>query len=246
MDTTKDYSKMTPSERSEAKEYADTILRADYYRSVRETAEDIKMRIVQQEITDRDALTEAIDEAADSSHRATYTYAHFQCLRYSEHDRAYVDEFGGEGVVKDGAVNWGALAYAAFRADVIDWLESINVDVNNNEMVDFSEVEKGPGKFEGEVLLCRALYNSGADEEADVGDGFGWYGLYLDIRPEDMGGRWDAEGFIGAAILHESENGFVSATYYASNDDAERAWGKIVKEIEGEQEDEEAEDGNTE
>ena len=104
----------------------------------------------------------------------------------------------------------------------------------------------GPGKFEGELLVSERLYwstlDGGADEEYPVGEGMGWYGL---IRAGSFGGGWHGmltrDGFelneaeadylashVGA-ILYETPDGFVSATYYETSRELNAAWDDITE-----------------
>lgn len=109
---------------------ADTIKRAEYYSSVRSLAEDIADDLKRGDISDREQLLERVQETADGSSWVIYTASAMEVLRYSDNDGAYVDNFGTEGVVRDGSINWSALAYAALEQDINEHLEAIGVDVN--------------------------------------------------------------------------------------------------------------------
>jgi hypothetical protein len=110
---------------------AHSVLRADYWSDVRGVAEDLKKRLDEGDFTDRDDFMEALDETVDGHSRVIYTFEAQQCLLYSENDGAYAEEMGEAGMVKDGCINWSVLAYFAFRADIIEHLDAIDVDVND-------------------------------------------------------------------------------------------------------------------
>lgn len=88
---------------------------------------------------------------------------------------------------------------------------------------------RGPGKFEGELELCRVLYDfsldSGQDEDIGAVDEGGYYMLFLGLTAKEVGGNI---GGIKAAILEENEQGFVSASYYDSDVEAQAAWNALV------------------
>lgn len=93
-----------------------------------------------------------------------------------------------------------------------------------------------PGRYEGELNLAAILDSSdGADDTCyEPGEGNGSYSLYLDLeRDPDLAGRI---GTTRAALLHESSQGFVTATYFDSNADARAEFDRIVIEIELEEE----------
>ena len=111
--------------------------RQEYWDDVREKAASIECEL-NSRIDDgengetlREWLIDHIDESIDSAARIIYTRQAQECVMYSDNDGAYFDEFGDEGAVEDGAINWSRLAYSAFRADVLEQLNSIGIDVNN-------------------------------------------------------------------------------------------------------------------
>jgi len=112
-------------------EEADRVLRAEYWADVRGVAEDLKERLAKGEFSDRDEFIEALDQDVDGHQRIIYARQAQECLLFSDNDGAYIDEFGAEGVVEDGSLMWSRLAYAAFRADIVDYFDSIGVDVND-------------------------------------------------------------------------------------------------------------------
>ena len=78
----------------------------------------------------REWLIEHLDESIDGSARVIYTWKAKMCMVYSSNESAYFDEMGGEGACGKDGINWSALAYFAFRADVIEELERLGVDFN--------------------------------------------------------------------------------------------------------------------
>lgn len=63
-----------------------------------------------------------LHEMIDGDGWVVYTQkAQIVCL-VSENYGAYIDEFGSEGAVEDGAVQWNRFAYCAMLADVRDYL----------------------------------------------------------------------------------------------------------------------------
>lgn len=103
--------------------------RASYFADVREVAEEFVSMWNAGKFSSREDAIEWIDQSVDGSGRVMYTGEAMDCLRYSDNDGAYVEEFGAEGIVKDGDINWFTLAYSAFRADI---MEHIDVDMNED------------------------------------------------------------------------------------------------------------------
>jgi hypothetical protein len=122
---------MTSEEARRRIEDAHQVLRADYWQDVREAAEELKDRLQAGEFGDREEFQDALHETVDGHQRVIFTFEAQQCLLYSDNDGAYFEDFGSEGVVKDGQINWSALAYAAFERDIIEHLDAIDVDVND-------------------------------------------------------------------------------------------------------------------
>lgn len=122
---------MTPEEARVTVEDARRVLRADYWSDVRGVADDLKARLAAGEFADRDEFTQALDETVDGHERVIYTCQAQECLLYSDNDGAYLDEFGADGAVEDGCLMWSRLAFAAFRADVVEHLDALGIDVND-------------------------------------------------------------------------------------------------------------------
>jgi hypothetical protein len=112
-------------------EKAESVLRARYFTTCREYAEEIETTVreaIAAGELERDDVSgrvcELLDETCDNSEWIIYTWRNFEVLRWSDHHDAYVEEFGEEGVCRDGCINWAALAYAAMRADVAEYVDA--------------------------------------------------------------------------------------------------------------------------
>ena len=64
-------------------------------------------------------------------------------LYASDNADAYVDDFGTEGIVSDGTLNWSALAFFAYRADLVDKLQAMEVDFSDPSPVKDSDDQGG-------------------------------------------------------------------------------------------------------
>lgn len=109
-------------------EMANGILSREYEQAISRIADEIKAKIADlndDEITDDESLDTWLHETIDSHEFVIYTHRNFQVLRCSSNDAAYADDFGEEGLVKDGNVNWPALTYCAMLADVREELEDV-------------------------------------------------------------------------------------------------------------------------
>src|SRR5580692_64057 len=94
------------------------VLRQDYWQDIRRTGDDILKALKDGEITTIDEFNERLDQDIDSSSRVIYTIENQLTLICSDESDAYVESFGEEGLVTDGGINWPALAFSAFKADV--------------------------------------------------------------------------------------------------------------------------------
>lgn len=122
---------------SDAVDRALGTIRRDYHGDVHDAAvsiqEELLGRLKQQECGEplREWLAEHIDETIDGCARVIYTRQAQLGVLCSDNDGAYFEEFGDEGAVADGAIDWSKLCYAAMHQDVIEELERIEVDANN-------------------------------------------------------------------------------------------------------------------
>ena len=136
--------KMTPTNEPSAEQKlsdAMSLLRSAYYSDVRDYAREIKQAIEDDEITDREQLYERIHETCDGTQWVIYTYkAQVVCLA-SDNDGAYLEEYGAEGLVDDGCLNWSRLAYAAMERDLFEQLDAEGVDVNGETKAEMLRIE---------------------------------------------------------------------------------------------------------
>lgn len=112
-----------------------------------------------------------------------------------------------------------------------------------------------PGKFEGGLMIDEYAYgvslDGGADDEANFGDGNGWYGLlrhghtiFRDHDPFLEQLTEDEAAFVKQAagcIIHEDNQGFVSVTWYMADEQAkmDEDWNAIVDEMDDDDADDE-------
>jgi hypothetical protein len=113
------------------------LARKSYYENVGEYAESIKSELMSR-ISEgeegeslREWLIEHISETVDGSSQVIYTSNAQECVFVSDNSGAYIDDFGSDGIVEDGEINWSRLAYGAFERDIIEALATIDVDVND-------------------------------------------------------------------------------------------------------------------
>lgn len=97
---------------------ANGIAAREYHATVQGIVDDLARAIKDGEITDSEELDTNLHETIDGHHNVIYTYAARQVLAQSDNDGAYFDNYGTDGAVEDGAINWSRLAYAALMADV--------------------------------------------------------------------------------------------------------------------------------
>jgi hypothetical protein len=116
----------------------------------------------------------------------------------------------------------------------------------------------GPGKFYDIIdsYAHGVTLDGGADEEASLGDGNGWYGFmtvdqaFADaihrIAKEEKDELTDEEQDLldesKAVILFERSDGIVEATWYDDLKEAEKDWATIEEDVDDGEDDEEDED----
>jgi hypothetical protein len=91
-----------------------------YFDDVAETAAELANAVNTGEVESREQLHDLAWETIDSSHRVTNTNDAIEALRYSSNDGYSIDNFGVEGIVANGTINWSRLAFGAFYADVME------------------------------------------------------------------------------------------------------------------------------
>ena len=117
------------------------LMRRAYYGMIRDLSQEIIKAIHDDEITDSDALQDRIHEDCDGSQWVIYTFKAQQVLLASDNDGAYADDFGEEGIVKDGAINWSGLAYAAMARDLSEQLDAEGVNLNGQDKNELLNIE---------------------------------------------------------------------------------------------------------
>lgn len=101
----------------------------DYWSDVRGVAEDFVRAAIDGEFEEdeEDART-WLHETIDSHRRVFVTALAQECLRFSPNDGAHFEQFGADGAVSDGGIEWSRLAFSAFEADVLEEIETHGVD----------------------------------------------------------------------------------------------------------------------
>lgn len=96
---------------------AENILSRRYRAQIVGIVDDLRDCIKSGEVTDADGAYEWLHETLDGHQWVIYTHYNYDVLRESSNCDAAADECGGEGLIKDGNVNWALLAYCAMKAD---------------------------------------------------------------------------------------------------------------------------------
>lgn len=125
---TKPLSELTGEEMRSARDLAYSILRADYYRDVRGVAEDVKSSLDSGDITNWESLREYLHETVDGMQRVIYTREAQEAVILSDNGEHMIEEYGTDGVIKDGSVDWSLLAYHAVHEDVMEHLIADGID----------------------------------------------------------------------------------------------------------------------
>ena len=98
----------------------------EYYKEVRSIANDIATEARSGEYGTgedcREWLSDYLHETIDGHEFCIYTQKSQFVLAHSRNDGYSAEEFVVETIVQDGQLNWGAMAYGALYADVIDQL----------------------------------------------------------------------------------------------------------------------------
>ena len=108
-----------------------------------------------------------------------------------------------------------------------------------------------PGKFEGEPLIVPLLFDLGTDEDVSLSEhAVDWYGLIRGpLSPEEIDDAvegaehelseadWEFLLTFAGAILHENDQGFVSADLFDAGQNAalDAAWNEITDELDTEE-----------
>ena len=78
-------------------------------------------------------LLERLWENCDSHQWVIYTALAKQIMCESRNSGAYAENYGDEGMVADGDLQWSRLAYAALEQDILEELNRIGFDLNDPE-----------------------------------------------------------------------------------------------------------------
>lgn len=136
-----------PRSAEDLEQFANDTLRAQYHAGVRSAADSLADEMRAGDFgTDtedaREKLSERLHEEADGAGCVIYTGQAMRTLIYSDNDGAYADEFGSEGIVEGGEIQWSRLAFGAYHADLSELLWP---DFENWK----EEVEEKRGELEG-------------------------------------------------------------------------------------------------
>jgi len=116
---------------------AERVLRAEYYSHIRSIAREVFEEIANSKISTSDALEEWIHESLDGDSWVFQTYSAQKVLLLSNNDDVYVEEFGTEGLVTDGGINYSAMAFETMKRDLWEDLELFGKDLH--EWIDDDE-----------------------------------------------------------------------------------------------------------
>jgi hypothetical protein len=105
---------------------ADGIAANEYRDTLQGIVEDLKRAIVDGEVTDRDGAMDWLHDTIDGHHDVIYTACAREVCNQSRNEDAYADQFGPEGIVEDGAIQWSRLAYCALEADVLEAIGNLD------------------------------------------------------------------------------------------------------------------------
>lgn len=94
------------------------------------------------EVESREAFLDWVHKTINKHQWVIYTTrAQAVCL-VSNNSGAMAEDFGAEGMVKDGEPNWPAMAYCAMERDLYEELDRRGFDVNDDETFEVSEEEE--------------------------------------------------------------------------------------------------------
>ena len=79
----------------------------------------------------REGLIEHLHETVDGDGWVNNTQFAKATLLVSGNAGAFVDNFGSDGLVNKGDLNWSGMAYAAVEQDVLEALGDLDIDVND-------------------------------------------------------------------------------------------------------------------
>ena len=123
------------------------------------------------------AISDLADETLDGHSFCIYTAESQDVIRHSNNDGAAADNFGADGIVQDGQLNWGLMAYCAIEQDVLEEIGRQGHDVNDEDSFGPRSVCDHCGKpfpENGGSLCddCDGWGDDDDDEDEPVNDGF--------------------------------------------------------------------------
>lgn len=128
-----------------------SALQQAYNEEIRAMAADYEKRILAGDFSDRDEFMTDVHETLDGHEFVIYTFkAQCVCLA-SDNSGAMVDQLGSDGLTKDGAINWEAMAYCAMEADLFERLDADGVDINDDDTFATEEEEEEEEEDETET-----------------------------------------------------------------------------------------------
>lgn len=111
---------------------SDGITRDEYWKEIRELAQDLAQDAASGENGhDDDArewLHERLHETCDGHEWVIYTYSSQCIVPHSRNDGYSAENFGAESVVSDDGVNWAALAYGCLYGDISEQLFRVTLE----------------------------------------------------------------------------------------------------------------------
>ncbi len=104
-----------------------------YTDDVADVVSAFKLAVETGDITDTESADEWLHQTIDGHGRVIYTASAKECLYESANDGAYFEDFGSEGAVKDGVLNWSSLAFCAFQRDVLEALSDDGIELHDED-----------------------------------------------------------------------------------------------------------------
>lgn len=108
----------------------------EYWRQVQDMAEEAKSMTQKGEFgtgeTAREGLDQWLWESIDGHEFAIYTYKAKMMLTHTDNEGYSAENFGAEGLFKDGRIQWERIAFGALYGDVMDTLSRLDdFDIND-------------------------------------------------------------------------------------------------------------------
>lgn len=152
------------------------------------------------DVTDAESAYTWLWETIDGHGRVIYTARAQMGLFFSDNDAAYGEEFGDEGIVTDGVINWSTLMFSAFRADVMEELERYELPVSDFDDIDIDadDAENAASELadvadDAEFGSVWALYRDASGNELAIDIRELDADLYRQDKLESIGARVNAE-----------------------------------------------------